>query len=84
MVGFAWTIFTATGTATPPVPTVRVTGGETMGPRVAVIWHVPFAAPAVASPVAEIVAIALGVQLHVTLEEISALLASLYVPVAVN
>jgi len=84
MVGFAWTIFTATGTGTPPVPTVRVTGGETMAPRVAVIWHVPFAAPAVARPVAEIVAIAPGVQLHVTWEERSALLASLYVPVAVN
>src|SRR5205823_13407026 len=66
MVGFTCTIFTATGTGTPPVPTVSVTFGATIAPNVAEICAVPFATP-VARPVfAPIVAEAAGNALQVT------------------
>lgn len=62
----------------------RVTAGLTMLPRVAVIWVVPVPRPN-ARPVCEpMEATAVLVEVQVTLEEMSCLVPSLKVPIAVN
>ena len=63
--------------------TVSVTPGEVTLPREAVICVVPWAT-AVASPAAEIVAVAVVPEVQVTVEVMSEVEASLKVAVAVN
>jgi len=80
IVGFVGVSFRDAATA--PV-TVSVAGGETMAPTVAVIWLVPVLT-LVARPAVLMVATAAVRDFHITAVVMSAVEASLKVPVAVN
>src|SRR5438552_13214612 len=64
--------------------TVSVTPGDVTVPNVAVMLVVPPATPVASPPEAAIVAVAGVPEAHVTVDVISAVVLSLYVPVAVN
>src|SRR5262249_10333343 len=82
IVGLAGLTFNETGTTAPP--TTRTTPGETTEPIVAVMV-VPPALTLVASPVEALMVATAGVEeAQVACEVTSAVLESVYVPVAVN
>ena len=64
--------------------TVSVTPGDVTVPNVAVMLVVPPATPVASPPEAAIVAVAGVPEAHVTVDVMSAVVLSLYVPVAVN
>ena len=80
---FKWVGFAGVTAIDCNANTVSVTPGEVTVPWLAVIEVVPAATP-VASPVAEIVAVAGVPEFQVTLDEMSDIEPSLNVPVAVN